>query len=117
MVSEELNRLIRQFLIHSFLYYRLDESVIPDQQYDEICRDLRDLLQQESDPKQLPFSDCLKEAAGAEGSGFAIRQYPPQIISAALHLLYQDRYRDLMSFSDFLARFGYRLERNPAPVP
>ena len=40
MPTETLNRLIRQFLVHSFLYYRLDESLISDQQYDELAQGL-----------------------------------------------------------------------------
>ena len=38
MPTETLNRLIRQFLVHSYLYYRLDESLISDQQYDELAQ-------------------------------------------------------------------------------
>ena len=41
IANETLNRLIRQFLVHSYLYYRLDESLISDQQYDEVAQKLR----------------------------------------------------------------------------
>jgi hypothetical protein len=109
-----LSQRIRQFLVHSFLYYRLDESVIPDQQYDELCRELRDLLQEQPSSEDLPYRELLESARSSEGSGFAIRNYPPEIVSTALHLLYQDRYRTL-SFPDFLARFGYRPQTENAP--
>jgi hypothetical protein len=110
MVAGKLHRYIRQFLVHSFLYYRLDESLISDQQYDELTRDLRDELLLEFADANFPFKDYIISARGLEGSGYSIRHYPPEIISSALHLLYQDRFKELMSFTTFLARHGYRIE-------
>ena len=49
-------------------------------------------------------------ALGEEASGFSIRNYPTQIISTSLHLLYQLRYREQMPFKQFLERYGYRAQ-------
>lgn len=33
-----LDKLCRWYLIHSYLYYKLDSNVIPDTTFDEICK-------------------------------------------------------------------------------
>ena len=108
MPTETLNRIIRQFLVHSYLYYRLDESLISDQQYDEIAQKLRKSLTPSETNANLTFKEHLGSIISAEASGYFIRHYPAEIISSALHLLYQNRFKKLMSFSTFLARYGYR---------
>ena len=108
METETINRLIRQFLVHSYLYYRLDESLISDQQYDELAEKLRKSLTSDDIHANLTFKEHLGSISGSEASGYSIRQYPAEIISSTLHLLYQNRFKNLMSFSTFLARYGYR---------
>ncbi len=100
---------IRQFLIHSFLYYRLDDSIISDRQYDLLCKDLKRLLEEHPN-SEVQYRELVEPLLGSEASGFSIRCYPPPIISSALHLLYQKRFQETMSFSEFLERNGYRLE-------
>ena len=55
MPTETLNRIIRQFLVHSYLYYRLDESLISDQQYDELAQKLRKRLTPSETDANLTF--------------------------------------------------------------
>ena len=107
-MSELIQQKIRQYLIHSFLYYELDESIISDRNYDQICKDVAKLISDNSDNNSLPFNDLVKSSLTENASGFSIIKYPPEIVSAALHLLYQTSYVDSMSFENFLARFGYR---------
>ena len=97
-----------QFLVHSFLYYQQGESIISDEAYDQICQELKSVLE---DPawSTIPYGS-LVEPLGEEASGFFIKKYPPPIMSAALHLLYQEQYAKQMSFSHFLERQGYRFE-------
>ena len=104
-----LRQKLNQFLVHSFIYYQLDESLIRDTQYDEICRELRELLQTHQEEK-IPYRDVAEPVLGEEASGFSIRSYPPRIISTSLHLLYQFRYREQMPFTQFLERYGYRAQ-------
>ena len=115
MATETINRLIRQFLVHSYLYYRLDESLISDQQYDELAQKLEKSLTSSEPDANLTFKEHLGPIISAEASGYSIRQYPIEIISTALHLLYQNRFKNLMSFSTFLARYGYRTKTEFLP--
>ena len=105
--NESLNRLIRQFLVHSYLYYRLDESLISDQQFDEVSQKLREGLALNYADANLTFKEHLGSASSPEASGYSTRNYPAEIISLALHLLYQYRFKNVMSFSTFLSRYGY----------
>ena len=103
-----LNQRARQFLVHSFLYYRLNETVVPDEDFDRIAADLRQLRQKH--PKAaLPFAELLDPALGAEGSGFQIRHYPPAIVTTAFKLLYAHQSPDT-DFREFVERKGYRVE-------
>ena len=106
-MNELIQQKIRQYLVHSFLYYQLDESIISDMQYDHICADVAKLISDNSAKNSLPFDDLLKSSLTDNVSGFSINKYPPEIVSAALHLLYQTSYIDSMSFETFLTRFGY----------
>ena len=106
-MDELIQQKIRQYLVHSFLYYQLDESIISDRHYDNICADVANLISDNSANNFLPFLDLVKSSLTENASGFSISKYPPEIVSAALHLLYQTNYNDSMSFETFLARFGY----------
>ena len=103
-----LQQRLRQFLVHSYLYYKLDESIISDTEYDRICMELRELLKKHPEA-DLHFRKIAEKALGDEASGYSIRQYPPSIISVSMHLLYQNNYRQQMSFTHFLERFGARV--------
>ena len=106
-MNELIQQKIRQYLVHSFLYYQLDESIISDRHYDHICADVAKLISDNSAKISLPFHDLVKSSLTENASGFSISKYPPEIVSAALHLLYQTNYIDSMSFETFLGRFGY----------
>ena len=108
-MNELIQQKIRQYLVHSFLYYHLNESIISDRHYDQICKDVAKLISSNSDKYSLPFHDLLKSSLTEDASGFSISEYPPEIVSSALHLLYQNSYVKSMSFETFLARFGYNL--------
>ena len=108
-MNELILQKIRQYLVHSFLYYQLDVSIISDSNYDQICTDVAKLISDNSEKNSLPFHDLVKSSLIENSSGFSIIKYPPEIVSAALHLLYQTNYVDSMSFETFLARFGYSI--------
>ena len=106
-MNELIQQKIRQYLVHSFLYYQLDESIISDMNYDQICADVTKLISDNSDKNSLPFHDLVIYSLTENASGYSINKYPPEIVSAALHLLYQANYVDSMPFRTFLGRFGY----------
>jgi hypothetical protein len=95
-----------QFLVHSFLYYRLSEPVISDAQFDVIAAELRSL--RKVHPRaELPHGDLVDQALGPEESGFLIRDYPAPVISAAFKLLYATADPEV-GFVEFVERRGYR---------
>ncbi len=110
-VVEKLNRRQRQILVHSFLYYKLNESIITDLTYDQWCMELVDLQEQypELAKKTAYYNIC--QHFDRSGSGFFIKNYPPEIISTAFHLLYQHyKKRDPdLRFEDFIVRYGYSI--------
>ena len=113
MNSAQLEKQIRQFLVHSFLYYQLNETIISDQEYDKLCLALKENIETHPQGSEA-YLPLAQQALGSEASGFFIKKYPPAIISSALHLIYQHQHSDKLSFSDFLTRKGYRLESDSA---
>ena len=108
-MSELIQRKIRQYLLHSFLYYQLDESILADRHYDEICAEVLQLMNTNGGSSPLPYHELVKKSLSEDASGFSVRKYPAEIISSALHLLYQHNAVNHMSFDTFITRFGYSL--------
>ena len=107
-IAERIRRLGRQFLVHSFLYYRLGENLISDTAFDKLAGEL--LALHEAHPEvDLPHAAALKPALGDEASGFGIRAYPQAIVTDALKLLYAVTMPGV-EFSEFVERRGYRAE-------
>ena len=106
--SEELVQLQQralQFLVHSFLYYRLGESIVSDEFFDQVAEELR-ALRSKHPEAEMPYAEVIDPALGPETSGFRIRKYPPRIISTAFKLLYAATAPE-MDFPEFLERRGY----------
>lgn len=109
--EEEVLRYQRQFLVHSFLYYKLDETILDDATYDQRCKKMIQLMGEEHTPTK--YHDlCLP--CGDTGSGYYIKRYPPEIESTALHVLYNikkenSKFRE--TFSHFISRWGYGILR------
>ena len=77
-----LNMLVPYYLMHSFIYYNMSDSIISDSEYDEICRELKDKWDSiEHYHKHLVDVDAL----GA-GTGYQLK-YNKRIESASI-LLY-----------------------------
>ena len=108
-MTVSIQQKIRQYLVHSFLYYQLNESIISDNYFDLICKEILSFLENNSEEYLLPYQGILTSSLAGDASGYTIKKFPAEIISSALHLLYQKNYRESMSFNTFLARFGYRL--------
>ena len=108
-MSELIQLKMRQYLLHSFLYYKLDESIIADRHYDDICAEVLHLIKAHKGSSLLPYQELVIKSLSEDASGFSVRKYPAEIISSALHLLYQHNAVKSMSFDTFLTRFGYSL--------
>jgi hypothetical protein len=101
-----LKRRALQFLVHSFLYYRLDEPVLSDEAFDRIAQELRRL--RKAQPQAgIPHAKLVDEALGPEDTAYQIRNYPPDIITSAFKLLYAHQQPD-QGFVEFVERRGYR---------
>jgi hypothetical protein len=107
-VAERLGRLARQYLVHCFLYYRLNEPVIEDGEFDRIAHELRALRRSHPDV-EMPYAELLDPILGPEVSGFQLRAYPPEIISTAFKLLYAVS-SPPMDFIEFVERRGYKAQ-------
>ena len=111
-LNERLGRLARQFLVHSFLYYRLGETVIGDSAFDLLTEELRALRQANPDAA-LPYAGLLEPLLGPEASGHRIAHYPPEIISTAFKLLYATSGAQV-DFAEFTTRRGYTVQLHPS---
>ena len=102
-----LEQKIRQFLVHSFLYYKIDDSIISDTDYDSLCVELNGLIK---DKSNFIYEELIQSSMGKESSGFSIRNYPSEIISTSFHLLYQEKYKTNKSFDAFVRTYGYNIK-------
>lgn len=107
---DRLAQLQRQFLVHSFLYYHLNESIWEDSRYDECCEELQKYLREF--PGEGPYYDLCKDLDYSD-SGFYIKRsdYPSEIITTALRLLYMEKETE-EGFNEFIERYGFKLEQS-----
>lgn len=111
----------RQFLVHSFLFYELDESIVPDSDFDRWARELIELQRKHPDiAARLPFHDLLKRldtSISAEAMGITRKDYPEGIVTVAVFLLHRHKGKRT-TFRKFAQMYGYKvtdsLERGEA---
>ena len=72
--QELVNKLTGQYLIHSYLYYRLYQSIIPDELFDKMCV----LLERHYDSITHPHKHLVSLESLRAGTGFNLAQddYP-----------------------------------------
>lgn len=92
MTSEErvawFNRRERQILVHSFLYYQMNTSIIPDYQFDQWSHELAEAMQEY--PKEFAKSVYCRAFKDFDGSsGFDLPYSMPEIQNAGLRLIKQ----------------------------
>jgi NAD-dependent DNA ligase len=85
-ILELINRRERQILVHSFLYYQLNESIISDHTFDQWSKELVDLREQY--PEEFKQSVHAKDFVDFDGSsGFDLPYAHPDIQSTGYKLL------------------------------
>lgn len=89
MTDDEIIQMIEELrdeiLIHSYIYYELDDSVISDYEYDKKCKQLAEL--QEQYPKLAEESSWHEFFHDFDGStGFHLPKNSPYIIKRAEEL-------------------------------
>jgi NAD-dependent DNA ligase adenylation domain len=83
---EWVNRRQRQILVHSFLYYQLDTSIIADHIYDLWCKQLAVFMKENPEiAKQSFYYEAFKEFDGS--SGYDLPFTIPHIQSTGYKLL------------------------------
>jgi len=80
---ELITRRTKQLIVHSYLYYRLNESKIPDSTFDHWCDELVKLQAKYPEiAKKNPYWD-IGQKFDESGSGFFITQYPTALMMDA----------------------------------
>lgn len=83
-----INRRQRQILVHSFLYYQLNDNLISDHTFDKWSKELAELMKTEEAKQSVYYKD-FKDFTGA--SGFDLPYTNPEIQNVGLHLIKQSR--------------------------
>lgn len=77
------------FLAHSYIYYKLNDNILSDSEYDGICTRLVELMKDDSKlAKESRYYKICKDL-DKSASGFFIKEYPQEIIDIANKLLTQ----------------------------
>jgi hypothetical protein len=85
-ILELMNRRQRQILVHSFLYYQLNESIISDHTFDMWSKELADLMVQYPEiAKKTVYYDSFKGFDGS--SGYDLPYTNPEIQDTGYKLL------------------------------
>lgn len=79
--------MVAYYLILSFLYYHRDISVVSDDLYDRICKDLLEQF----DRIKHPHKHLVDPVALKAGTGFHMTEedYPLRVVGAAEYLLWK----------------------------
>lgn len=85
-IKELINRRRHQILVHSCIYYRLDQNLIPDYVYDQWSKELAELQQQYPElAKEVPLYEEFKDFDGS--SGFDLPIHDPRTVAKAEYLV------------------------------
>jgi NAD-dependent DNA ligase len=90
-----IKRRRRQILVHSCLYYRLNETLVPDYVYDGWARELARLHEQYPElAAEVEYADVFQGFTGETVSGFDLPVHLPEIITIAHSLI---KYRNYLA--------------------
>lgn len=83
---EWMNRRERQILVHSFLYYQLNENIISDYTFDRWSKELAQAIKEHPDTfKQSVYAEEFKDFDGS--SGYDLPFHLPEIQNIGYRLL------------------------------
>jgi len=93
------NMLVPYYLMHSFIYYEINDSIITDYEYDEICRELKDKW----DDVTHYHKHLIDVNALGAGTGYQVK-YNKRIENASITLY--NKHRGIPSLLDKLNEKG-----------
>lgn len=68
-ILELMNRRERQLLVHSFLYYQMNENIISDHTFDQWSKEMADLIKEHPETfKQTVYYEGFKDFDGSTGA-------------------------------------------------
>ena len=89
-IKELITRRRRQLTVHSFLYYQLNENIIPDYTFDLWSKELVELQVTYPDiANEAPYASEFKEFDGS--TGYDLPYNYPEFQKVAFHLLAHHR--------------------------
>lgn len=88
-IIDLINRRENQVLIHSAIYYRFNDNLIPDWQYDNIGKDLVELAHKypEEFKASYHYNDFIEYVNSETPSGFNLPYATVEVTSKAMYLL------------------------------
>ena len=87
-ILAKINRRRKQILVHSCIYYRFNENLITDFQYDAWGRELAKLqIDYPNESKQADYYEAFKDYTPECVSGFNLPIHDPNIVNKAEQLL------------------------------
>lgn len=88
-VIELINRKENQILIHSAIYYRFNDNLIPDWQYDNIGKDLIELAHKYPEEFKMSYhyKDFIEYVNSDTPSGYNLPIATVEVTSKAMYLL------------------------------
>lgn len=104
-VISVLNRRMRQVLVHSFIYYQLNDSIIEDYTFDRWSKDIVMMRRQYPEEfAQTFYADAFKDFDGS--SGYDLPYSNPEIQAVGYRMI--NRYRELKNkqMIDLMHRHG-----------
>jgi hypothetical protein len=88
LIYELIHRRTKQLIVHSYLYYKLSQSVIDDYTFDKMCKELVALGRKYPDIAEQTKHWKIGQQFDDAGTGFFINQYPNELELDANILLY-----------------------------
>lgn len=88
-ILDLINRRENQILLHSCIYYKFNDNLIEDWQYDSIGRDLLELSKDYPDEFEASYhyEEFIDYVNSETPSGFNLRYSTVENVSKAMHLL------------------------------
>lgn len=85
-IYELIGQRRRQLLVHSYIYYAMDDTIIDDHTYDGFSRELIQLQKDYPDiAKKAPYAADFKDFQ--MGDSYALPYRNPEIVNSAMRLV------------------------------